>query len=66
MKELTFSIRHTGDLSAGITGYDNVVSVWVRDYPGGEPGEFDEYIRGCLASWFDGAKVMTASGVMDQ
>lgn len=54
---LRFFVDFTGDESAGMSPYDNEVTVFVDADPGGESGEFELYIRQCLAEWFDSARV---------
>lgn len=56
-KELKFDVYHPGEMGAGIWGYSDAVTVTVENDPGGEEGEFEQYMRECLAEWFDGAKV---------
>lgn len=56
--KLTFDVTHTGEPGAGLTAYsDTVVVALESGEPGGEPGEFEKYMRDCIAEWFDGAKV---------
>ena len=50
-------IDHPGEPAAGINSYTEIVTVTVEWDPGGEPGEFLNHIRECLAEWFDGAKI---------
>ena len=42
----------------GIIGEDTEVNIEVEYDPGGEEGEFDNYMRACLSDWFDGASVV--------
>lgn len=56
-KEIKFDVCHPGEMGAGIWGYSDAVTVTVENDPGGEEGEFEKYMRECLAEWFDGAKV---------
>lgn len=55
--EFTFDVNHPGEMAAGIWGYSDTVTVKVENDPGGDDGEFEQYMRDCLAEWFDGAKV---------
>lgn len=56
--KLTFDVSHSGEPGAGLTAYsDTVVVALESGEPGGEPGEFEQFMRDCLADWFDGAKV---------
>ena len=58
--EYVFDIEHTGDFDAGLRPYNDRVTVTVGSGdPGGEPGEFSDYISTCLADWFNGAYVIT-------
>jgi len=61
-KELKFDVYHPGEMGAGILGYSDAVTVTVENDPGGEEGEFEQYMRECLAEWFDGAKVTPNDG----
>ena len=56
-KELKFDVYHPGEVGAGIVGYTDAVTVTVENDPGGEDGEFEQYMRECVAEWFDGARV---------
>jgi hypothetical protein len=61
--ELRFDVVNDGEQAAGIAAYNDTVAVTVESGdPGGEIGEFAEYMRGCLAEWFDGAKVTLEKG----
>jgi len=58
--KIAFEIRHPGELNAGIQSYTDTIVVTVASGDaGGNPGEFEEHIKGCLKDWFDGAKVET-------
>jgi len=62
----TYEIENAGDSEAGLPAYQEEVQINVRSGdPGGEPGEFAEYMRVALAEWFDGAKVSIANGADD-
>lgn len=57
-EKLKFTIIHPGELAAGIWSYTDAVTVEVESSDaGGDKGEFAEFLRECLAEWFDGAKV---------
>jgi len=56
--KLTFDVDDAGEPGAGLPAYtDTVVVTLDSGQPGGEPGEFERYMRDCLAEWFDGARV---------
>lgn len=59
---LKFDVYHAEDIGAGILGYSNTVTVTVENDPGGEKGEFEQYVRDYLAEWFDGAEVTSKQG----
>jgi hypothetical protein len=55
---LTFDIEHPSELSAGLRGYSERVTVTVDSGDDGAgPGVFAEYMRKSLSQWFDGAAV---------
>ena len=55
---IQYIIHHPGEEGAGIRPYDEDVVIQVMSGdPGGDPGEFTEFMRDCLAQWFDGAWV---------
>lgn len=56
-KELRFHVYHPGETGAGIWGFTDTVTVTVETDPGGEEGEFEQYMLECLAEWYDGAKI---------
>lgn len=61
-----FHIEFSGELSAGLRPYSDDVLVIVNSGdPGGEPGEFLEFLRTSLREWFDGAAVMTQDEYAD-
>jgi hypothetical protein len=62
MMEIHFDINHPGEIGAGIRGYTEHVTVNVEHDPGGEDGEFFEFMAQCLAEWFDGASVRAYYG----
>lgn len=59
----SFDIDKPAELAAGLNGYTDTVTVLVGSGdPGGELGEFEAYMRDCLAEWFDGARVTLNDG----
>jgi len=55
---LYFDVEHSGELGAGLRPYTDRVVIDVESGdPGGENGEFAEFMREALAEWFDGAGV---------
>jgi len=57
-KTYVFEIDHPGEWGAGIWPYDDVVSITVKSgNPGGEEGEFEEFMLACLQEWYWGANV---------
>jgi hypothetical protein len=56
--KLEYAVDMPSDMSAGLRGFTDTIIVNVESGdPGGEPGEFAQYMRDCLAEWFDGAGV---------
>jgi len=61
--KIQYDIHVPSELSAGLHGFDDTVIVHIHSGdPGGEKGEFAEYMRECLAEWYDGGHV-TCEGV---
>ena len=58
VKELKFDIDHPGEMGAGIRGFTDAVTVTIENDPGGEGGEFEQFMLECLREWFDGANVV--------
>lgn len=57
-KEYKFDIYFPGDMSAGLWSYSDVVAVTVDSgNPGGEEGEFEQWLVEFLGEWFDGATI---------
>jgi len=55
---LRYQVQFEGELAAGLWPYsDEVVVIVDSGNPGGEPGEFAEWIRQAIAQWYDGAAV---------
>jgi hypothetical protein len=55
---LHFVVVSDGDKSAGMNAFTDDVFVKVSSGdPGGDPGEFTEYVRQCLSNWYDGAAI---------
>lgn len=58
MKKIVFEIDNKGEQAAGILpSWDKITIEVSSGYPGGEPGEFEQYIKESLADWFDGARI---------
>lgn len=55
-----FEVEFSGEPGAGLLPYAESVEVWVDNEAGGDLGEFPEFLRGCLAEWFEGAAVSLA------
>lgn len=56
--ELNFDVCMPSELGAGLRGFTDTVNIKVASGdPGGEAGEFESYMRNCIAEWFDGATV---------
>jgi hypothetical protein len=57
-QSFTFSIENPGEPAAGLLALNDSLTITVDSgNPGGTSGEFEEYMRDCLAEWYDGAKV---------
>lgn len=53
-----FEVDGIYDPAAGIITHGDTVTVIVDSgNPGGEPGEFEQFMCEALADWYDGAKV---------
>ena len=60
-KTFVYEIVHPGERAAGIDAFTDVVTITIESgEPGGEPGEFAQFMRDCLADWYDGARVTLA------
>lgn len=58
MKKIVFDVSFSGEPSAGLASYTDIVSIKIESgNTGGEDGEFEQYIIDCLSEWYDGAKV---------
>ena len=57
MELMTFEIRSDGDSSAGLLPFSNLIVLSVHEDPGGEPGDFKDFLTETLREWFDGAEV---------
>ncbi len=54
----SFNVCFAGEIGAGLRSFTDEVTVSCKSGQwGGEPGEFEEYMRDCLKEWYDGAKV---------
>ena len=55
---LKFDIKNSGEVDAGLLPYTDTVIIDVESgNPGGEDGEFMEFMQSALAEWFDGSSV---------
>lgn len=53
-----FDINHPGDAAAGFAPYTDVVRITVESGdPGGDPGQFVDFMHKCLEDWYEGAVV---------
>lgn len=58
LKSYTYDIDMPWDESAGLRGFTDRITITVESGdPGGEEGEFAEFMRESLAEWYDGAGV---------
>lgn len=56
--ECIIRIDRPSELAAGLWGYTETVRIVLESgEPMGEPGEFEEFMRGSLGEWYDGASV---------
>jgi len=54
----TFQIYSSGEPNAGLAGVCDKVTIIVESGdPGGEPGEFSDFICQSLSDWYNGAAV---------
>ena len=54
----SFDIYFPGEIGAGLRSFSDEVTVTCKSGQwGGEPGEFESYMRDCLKEWYDGATV---------
>lgn len=58
MLKFEFEIEHSGERAAGLLPYSETVKIEV-EYGFGDQTEMAEMFRDALASWYDGAKVLT-------
>lgn len=57
---ISFHIEESGEEGAGILPFTDTVEILIESGdPGGEPGEFQEFMRQALLEWYDGAGVET-------
>lgn len=62
MIEYKYFVEEDPEPAAGINGFSDVVTIKVDSGdPGGEPGEFQNFMQECLGEWFDGATVTSLS-----
>jgi len=60
---LHYRIHIPPEPAAGLPGGDDEVTIIVESgNPGGEPGEFAEYMRQCLAEWCETDQVELIGG----
>ena len=58
--KILYEINNPGDSGAGIFPYYEEVTVEVQSGdPGGDPGEFEDYIKQSLREWFDGSRIIS-------
>ena len=56
--EIKYEIENPGEYEAGIPGFTDTVTIKVSSGdPGGEAGEFADFMRQALSEWYDGAIV---------
>ena len=56
--KIEYDIIVPSEYSAGIRGYSDTVIINIDSGdPGGEPGEFQEFMRQALLEWYDGGNV---------
>jgi len=56
--EINYYIVFPQELSAGLRGYEEEITILVDSGdPGGEDGEFFNFMKESLEEWFDGAMV---------
>ncbi len=58
MVKYKFHIYYPDESTAGLIGYSDKVTVTVDSGdPGGEYGEFEQFMSDCLSEWYEGASV---------
>jgi hypothetical protein len=58
--EFVFVVEHSGERGAGILPFSDTITIQVASGDlGGDDGEFEEFMRGTLKEWYDGAAVYT-------
>jgi hypothetical protein len=59
MKKINFHVDCPSELSAGLLGFTDDIEITVKSGdPGGENGEFEEYMKEAIQEWYDnGAKI---------
>jgi len=56
--KITFYVDHPGETAAGLNSYSETVHIILESgAAGGEPEEFKNHMKDCLADWYDGATV---------
>lgn len=55
---LKFAVSFSGECDAGLLPFSDEITVEIASgEPGGEPGEFADFLCEALAEWYDGASV---------
>ena len=58
IKIIKYYVFVPSEYAAGIIGFEDTIKVEIKSGdPGGEPGEFENYLRDCLNEWYDGGNV---------
>ena len=56
--KIIYEIYNRGESGGGILPTNDEITIEVSSGdPGGKPDEFEEFMKQCLAEWYDGAKV---------
>jgi len=63
MKKYKFEIYVPPEVSAGIRGFSDIITIEVESGdPGGVPGEFEKFMEDAFLEWFDGARIEEIGG----
>ena len=61
-KIIKYYIVMPSEYAAGIRGFDDTVTIMVDSGdPGGDTGEFEQFMMDCLKEWYDGGNVSIIS-----